>query len=200
MNYSQKDSVELQMNPMTHQMKFSLAMNQRKILIYDLVSEHSVLEGIYYLNKLRENDQRFHKEEKLPIEIQINTNGGLVEDGLTLISLIEQMKDEGYHIITTNIGRAYSMGFLLSICGSERRAYRYARYMYHDMSFGLIGSYKEFTDAVADMQILKGYIAEIVTKYTKLTNKELDDIEFMKVDRYFTPQELKAVGGVDTIG
>lgn len=200
MNYSQKDSAELQMNPMTHQMKFSLAMNQRKILIYDLVSEHSVLEGIYYLNKLRENDQRFHKEEKLPIEIQINTNGGLVEDGLTLISLIEQMKDEGYHIITTNIGRAYSMGFLLSICGSERRAYRYARYMYHDMSFGLIGSYKEFTDAVADMQILKGYIAEIVTKYTKLTNKELDDIEFMKVDRYFTPQELKAVGGVDAIG
>lgn len=97
------------MNGFSQQMRFSMAMNQRIIMLYDDVDDNSMMESIYYLNKLKYMDEKFCDDKK-PIEIQINTCGGAVEDGLSLLSLIENMKSDGYRIITTNIGRGYSMG------------------------------------------------------------------------------------------
>jgi len=180
------------------QMKFSLAVNQRKILLYDEVSEDSVTEVIYYLNKIRDIDNKLNKEKE-PIEIQINTNGGFVADGLALVSLIESMKSEGYKIITTNIGKAYSMGFILAICGSERRAYRYSHYMYHDISYGAYGKHNDVVDAIECSEYFRGVIKEIILKYTAMTPEQIDEYNSTRKDRFFTPNEVLELKGVDTI-
>ena len=40
------------MNGFSQQMRFSMAMNQRIIMLYDDVDDNSMMESIYYLNKL----------------------------------------------------------------------------------------------------------------------------------------------------
>lgn len=176
----------------------SLALQQRKILLYDDVNENSILEAIYLLHRLRDLDEKY-SDTKRPIEIQINSNGGNVDDGLTLISLIESMKEEGYEIITTNIGRAYSMGFLISLCGSKRTAYRYAHYMYHDISYGLFGKHGDIVEYIETCKHFREIIKEIVCKYTTLKKEELDDINIKKQDKYFNVDEMLELKGVDEI-
>ncbi len=180
------------------QMKFSLAVNQRKILLYDEINEDSITEVVYYLNKIRDMDKKLNRG-KDPIEIQINTNGGFVSDGLTLVSLIENMKSEGYKIITTNIGRAYSMGFILAICGSERRAYKYSHYMYHDLSYGAYGKHNDVVDAMECAEYFKEVIKDIILKYTALTPEEIEEYNSMRKDKFFTPTEVLEFEGVDYI-
>ena len=180
-------------------MRASLALNQRKILLYDDVDETSILECIYFLNRLNYIDNKFHKDKKDPIEIQINTNGGFVEDGLSLISLIEQMKDDGYEIITTNIGKAYSMGFLISLCGSIRKAYRHSIYMYHDISYGAYGKHGDVVDSMEHAEYLRDIINNIVTSYTSSTVDDIQDINVLRKDKFFTPSEMLEIKGVDII-
>lgn len=184
--------------PNNQHMRTSMALNQRKIIIYDDIDENSILEAIYFLNRIKYIDDKFRKT-KDDIEIQINTDGGLVEDGFSLISLIENMKEEGYNIITTNIGKAYSMGFLLSLCGSVRQSYRYSTYMFHDISYGVYGKYGDINDSVEHANMLRKNIYNIVTKYTTLTEEDLKDINEHRKDKFYTPNDMMEIKGVDII-
>lgn len=179
------------------QMKFSLALNQRKVFLYDSVRENSIFECIYYLNKLMYIDNMYGTKE--PIEILINSNGGSVYDCLTLVSLIEHMKDIGYKIITTNIGRAFSAGFILSIIGSERRSYRFSSYMTHDISTFMYGKLQEIKEDTEEMERLKQLLNEIISKYTKITLKELEKWQERKLDKFFNTKEAFKLGITDII-
>lgn len=185
-------------NNMTQQMRYGLAVNQRKILIYDEVDCDTIQESICYLNKLKYMDSVF-KKEKPDIEIQINTVGGNVEDGLSLISLIEEMKQDGYCIITTNIGRGYSMGFLLSICGSVRKAYKYAKYMYHDIAYGIYGKHNDVLDFVDFANMLRKDVLDIATKYTNRPKEFFDEINKVRKDVFFSASDMIELKGVDII-
>ena len=184
--------------PNNQHMRTSMALNQRKIIIYDDIDENSILEAIYFLNRIKYIDDKFRKT-KDDIEIQINTDGGLVEDGFSLISLIENMKEEGYNIITTNIGKAYSMGFLISLCGSIRQSYRYSTYMFHDISYGVYGKHGDINDSVEHANMLRKNIYSIVTKYTTLTEEDLKDINEHRKDKFYTPNDMMEIKGVDII-
>lgn len=184
-------------NSLLPQMKTALAINQRKIFLYDEVNENSVFECIYYLNKLTDMDNRIGV--KLPIDIMINTNGGYVYDGLTLISLIEQLIEDGYNIKTTNIGRAFSMGSIIAICGSERNAYRYSRYMIHDISSGTMGTLTQIHETVEELEHLRTTINDIILRKTKITSNMLEDWQNRKFDKFFNAQEALKYGLTDKI-
>ena len=174
-----------------------MAVNQRKVYINEDINSESIFKCIYYLNKIISMDKIQNK--KNDIEIIINTNGGYLYDCFTLISYIEQLKEDGYKIITTNMGRAFSAGFLISICGSERRAYRYARYMYHELSSCISGTYHEMKESLAESTALMDMIKDLIKKYTNIEEDFINDINIRKEDKYFSPKELKDMGGVDII-
>lgn len=184
-------------NGLVAQMKLSLVLNQRKIFLYDDVSENSIFECIYYLYKLMDMDKR--TGEKSPIDIFINSNGGYVDDGLTLISLIEYMKDNGYDITTINMGRAYSMGFMISICGTHRKSYRYGRYMVHDISSCAYGKAQQMQEDIEDMKISRAVLYDIIQKYTSITLEQLTEWQEKKIDKFLSAQELLELKGVDEI-
>lgn len=179
-------------------MRHSIAMNQRIIYIYDDVSDSSIAESIYYLNKLRYMDNKF-QQGKRPIELQISTDGGTVTDGFSLISLIENMKSDGYEITTTCIGKAYSMGFLLSICGSVRKAYKYSKFMYHDISYGAYGKHGDVVDSMIYADLLRKDIMEIVTKYTNKSESFFSVYNAHKTDVFFTAEDMLEMKGIDLI-
>lgn len=174
-----------------------LAFQNRKLMVYDDVDDASMFRCIYTLMRIREADKKL--DTKAPIEILINSCGGTVYDGLSLISLIENMKDDGYTIITTNMGYAFSMGFLISIVGSVRKSFRYATYLHHDMSSMNYGKLASMEEEVNDMRVLRKRVDEIVLKYTKLTQADLDEINNKKLDKRFTAEEALALKICDEV-
>lgn len=184
-------------NQLQAQMEFSLAVSQRKLYINETITDESVFKYIYYLNKIVSIDKKNNSKE--PIEIYINSNGGSVYDGLALISHIEFLKEQGYKIITINMGKAFSMAFLISLVGSERKAYRYSRYMYHEISGGIIGKYHEMLEDLNECAVLSDIVMDIVIKYSNITKEELKDIGERKQDKYFSAKELLDLKGVDLI-
>ena len=99
------------------------AIENRKIWFNEQVDEQSVTKCIYMLDKIKRNDMILG--EKKPITIVMNSPGGYVYQGLMLISHIEGMVKEGYEIITLTGGMSASMSFLIGLCGSKRKAYKY---------------------------------------------------------------------------
>ena len=174
-----------------------LAFQNRKLMVYDDVDDSSMFRCIYTLMRIREADKKLGTKE--PIEILINSCGGTVYDGLSLISLIENMKDDGYTIITTNMGYAFSMGFLISIVGSVRKSFRYATYLHHDMSSMNYGKLAFMEEEINDMRILRKRVDDIVLKYTKLTQADLDEINNKKLDKRFTAEEALALKICDEV-
>lgn len=174
-----------------------LAFQNRKLMVYDDVDDSSMFRCIYTLMRIREADKKLGTKE--PIEILINSCGGTVYDGLSLISLIENMKDDGYAIITTNMGYAFSMGFLISIVGSVRKSFRYATYLHHDMSSMNYGKLASMEEEINDMRILRKRVDDIVLKYTKLTQADLDEINNKKLDKRFTAEEALALKICDEV-
>lgn len=174
-----------------------LAFQNRKLMVYDDVDDASMFRCIYTLMRIREADKKLGT--KAPIEILINSCGGTVYDGLSLISLIENMKDDGYTIITTNMGYAFSMGFLISIVGSVRKSFRYATYLHHDMSSMNYGKLASMEEEINDMRVLRKRVDDIVLKYTKLTQADLDEINNKKLDKRFTAEEALALKICDEV-
>lgn len=185
-------------SPELDKVKSKLALRNRTVLICDDIDNISVMEAIYYLTTITDIDKKFDKELE-PIHIHVNTNGGYVEDGLILISFIEMLKESGYQVITTNIGKAYSMGFFIAICGSVRKSYRYARYMYHDMTYGAIGQHQDILDTVEECERMRDVMKGICNKYTKTDLSYFEELDRMKKDKFLSPQDMLEIKGVDLI-
>lgn len=164
--------------------KYSLASKERTILLCDEVTQESVLEAMYYLYRFRTIDTK--KKVKKPITILIDTPGGSVYDGLMLISLIESMRDEGWEINTVNIGTAYSMGFIISLVGTNRYAYRYSTYLLHDISLEIGGNARSIKEKMEETDRLSTVMCDIIKKYTDISEDEIEDIFAHKKDKIYS--------------
>lgn len=178
-------------------LKHNLAAKERKILIYDDIDENSILECMYYLYRFKSIDEKTGM--KKPIDILINTSGGSVRDGLSLISLIESMKDQGWVINTYNIGYCFSMGFLISIVGTNRYTYRYSTYLYHDISTQIEGKAASLDERMSEIHRLRDIGNKIVTTYTSLSKKDIEKIYLNKLDKIYSPEDAVKLKIADKI-
>lgn len=167
--------------------KVSISLSQRKILFCDYVDEDSAFEFMNCVNKLLAFDEKIGI--KAPIEIMINSGGGSVYHGFTIMSKIEQLIDMGYYVITTNIGMCFSMAFSIFLCGKERRMYRYARCMYHDISTGIYGKAQEIREDLKECEELSKTIDKRIIEETSLTENDLKEWKERKIDKYFSAYE-----------
>ena len=185
------------MNVLVPQMRLSMALNNRKIYLYDEISENPIFECIYYLNKLMSIDSISH--DKKPIEILVNSNGGSVYDCLTLVSMVENMKKNGYEIITTNIGRAFSAGFIISIIGTKRNAYKYSTYLTHDVSSYMYGKAQELKECLDEVIRLRSLMNDIIIEHTAIPIHDLEQWNEYKIDKIFDANEALKLKIADEI-
>lgn len=184
-------------NSLVSDMRHSLSLNNRKILIDRDIDESLVIEWIYYINKIMEIDRI--RGTKEPIEFIISCNGGSVEDGMVLVNQIEYLKSIGYKIITTNLSKAYSMAFIFSILGTERRCYKYSTYMYHTVSSMVYGKIKNMEEDFVETQRLQNIIEDIVLEHTHITREQLDEYKNKKIDKFISAEDAFKLGIVDII-
>ena len=180
-----------------NEMRLTSAIKHRRIFLSNEVDRESIFEVLYFLDRLYILDKKSNTKE--PIEIIINSYGGIIYHGLSLISKIEQLKNEGYTIITTVSGIAMSMGFMIALVGSIRQSYKYATFLCHQPSSSTWGTLQELEDGVDETKRLWNLMKKIIMENTNVSEKVLDDMKIMKQDWILSPKEALELKIIDKI-
>lgn len=172
----------------------------RTLYLYGTITAQLVYDMMVQIQNINEEDDYKTKMALIrnetytpdPIIIDINTNGGSLDDGMALISAIEASETP---IITRVSGYAYSMGFFIFLAGTERLISKYARLMYHQGSSLVGGTQKDIEEVLEEWV---SYDNKIVLKYVtdrcKLTKKDLKKIYKSKFDKFFYADQALELG------
>ena len=145
-----------------------------------------IVTQLLYLNNLS-ND---------PIDIYINSSGGSVIDGLSIIDTINLIKSPVNTICT---GLAASMGAVLLSCGKKgsRAVLPHSRVMIHQVSSGMWGTFSDLEIELKQTERCKQDIYKILAENL---NKPYEEIEKL-CDRnnWFIGKEAVDLGIVDKV-
>lgn len=153
---------------------------------FDEDSCNRIVAQLLYLDSLN------HK----PISIYINSPGGSVIDGLSIIDTINYIKSPVY---TTCTGLAASMGAVLLSCGEKghRSVLPHSRVMIHQPSNGMWGTY---ADLEIELEQTKRCKQDLYNILAQNLGKDYEEIEVL-CDRnnWFIGQEAVELGIVDKV-
>ena len=160
--------------------------------------EGEIDESIMYLSKMiidcNHEDKGKPVEERKPIKIFISSNGGLLDETMSLVRLIAISKTP---VITINACYCYSAASLILIAGHKRYALPGTRCLFHSGSGGATGTFDQAQAAMEDYKKLvkqmQNYILSRTSIDSKLFNKK------KAYDWYLNTDEMLERGVVDVI-
>lgn len=192
-----KDNVTPFVDPVLVDMEVKYVTKFRTITLHDEVTRESMFKCLYWLEKLVAMDKV--EGTKRPITIQISSYGGYCYHGLSLMSRIEKLVEEGYEIIGVCVDVAMSMGSaILNVC-SKRQIYRYGTILIHQVSSGSWGKYQDMKESLEETKRLNDILMNLYLKRTKLTREQLEDLIVRKLDWYISAEEALEYNIVDEI-
>ncbi len=107
------------------------------------------LDGIY---------QRLDELQPTNIQLQIQSNGGAIDDTLGLYHYLRLKSRQGVKVESIVLGNVYSAGVLLMLAGDRRTAFSGAMFMMHRPQ-GLMFSYGDQARIEGEYQSFKGGLA-----------------------------------------
>ena len=122
-----------------------------------------------------------------PIKIYINTPGGSVRDGFSIIDIIDHSQTP---VITICLGKAYSMGLLILLAGHVRFASDNASSMMHDVSSGCFGKAEEIYEYAETLKNVQDQVFDYIKSKSKIPPKIMALARKGKQDVYFTQEEM----------
>jgi ATP-dependent Clp protease protease subunit len=166
---------------------FKILNKNRYILLYDEINNVS---SDIVCSKLRAMDILNHK----PIYLEINSPGGHVSDGMSIITPIEHIKSK---VVTIISGQACSMAALISIAGDKRIIYANSYWMQHSTS-DIVGDYIQY---IKDRTKFLCEFENRTEKMLKLKTKlSANDIMKIRSDElWLNAEQALAKGVVDEI-
>jgi ATP-dependent Clp protease protease subunit len=167
---------------------------QRKLIINQDIDDMIVEDATLNILKWNAEDKGKEVSERKPILVYVNSNGGSVTDGFTLIDSIVNSKTPVY---TINLGSEYSMGFLIGISGHKRYAMPTATFLMHDGSGFLFGSMSKISDTANFYKEMEKRTKNYILAHSSLTPKEYD--KRYTNEWYMYAEEAKKYGFVDFI-
>jgi ATP-dependent Clp protease protease subunit len=167
---------------------YKILNRHRYILLYDEINNCSAdmicskLRAMNYLNK---NE---------PIYLEINSPGGYVTYGLSIIDTISAIEAPVYTIIS---GEACSMAAMISVVGKKRFITINGFWMQHSTADLLQGKVTDIKDQAGFLVKLEKHMNDILKKHTKLNQRQMTQIRNGQL-WLFAPEALK-YGIVDKI-
>jgi ATP-dependent protease ClpP protease subunit len=137
-----------------------------------------VAEDIQMLNE-------FYKGEITAINIRINSIGGSVQEGLSIVSAILNSEIPCNTYID---GMAYSMAGVIAICGQKKYMADYGTFMMHNAN----GSDNEEV-----LNLITNSLAKLFERNTNMTLDKCKDL--MNKETWMTADECKMLGIVDEV-
>lgn len=133
-------------------------------------------------------------EERNPIKILINSDGGDLYASFSIVSSIKISKTPVY---TYNIGTACSGAFLILIAGHKRFGLPYTTYLYHEGSCGTFGDAHKFISFSNYYAGSLEQIKKLILSNTEITEEDYDNHH--KDDWWFTADEAFLYDIIDDI-
>lgn len=176
--------------------KFDIEDNDgRRIYINCGIDEDIVNSAVYHILRYNRLDKDVPVEQRKPIILYINSPGGSVSDGYSLIDAILLSKTPVY---TVNLALSASMGFLIFIAGHKRYSMPHAEFLMHD---GSTMGY-DSTAKMRDRMEFETVELEQETRKYIMSRTKIDEAlynEKYRVEWYFLPEKAKEIGATDYI-
>lgn len=169
---------------------FSRLLKDRIIILGRSIEEHlanTVIASLLYLEK---------EDPEKDIDLYINTQGGLVTQGLAIYDAMQILKPD---VSTICIGVAASMGALLLAGGAKgkRFALPNAEILIHQPSGGVQGQQTDIGIHAENILKTRQRLNRIIAHHT---GRDIDQVQAdTERDKYMTPEEAKEYGIIDEI-
>ena len=162
----------------------------RKILIGEDITARAVSDTINKIFEINESDrikEDIYKEYKTPpIELFINSVGGVIYDGLALFDVIKNSKTP---VHTIAIGSTMSMGLWIFMAGKERLVGKNATLMWHDVGVFSHGKTEEVKQDLEESKRLQKKAIDAICCETLVEEDTLQDYIIRKAEWYITPKQ-----------
>lgn len=168
-------------------------LKKREILWNDDISD-ATIDIALYIKKWNAEDKGIAPEERKPIKIFINSDGGSVDTVLHIIDMVHLSKTPIY---TIGMGRVYSAGGLLLMAGHKRYVFPHTSCLIHDGSSGAIGSIGKMLDNLEFTKELEKRMKEYILSSTRITEEVYD--QNYRRDWFLFSEEMIVLGIADEI-
>lgn len=170
-------------------------IKEREIYINTIIDEAIVDYAltIYQWNKM---DKDIAIEERKPIKIFVNSDGGCLNSIMMLIDAISVSKTP---VWTIGLGKAYSSGGLLLMSGNKGKRFIFPNttVLIHDGSTGAIGNTGKVMDNLKFTEEYENRVKKHILKVTSITEKQFK-ANYRK-DWWIFPEEAIALNIADKI-
>ena len=171
------------------------ALRRRTIYIIGEITEFTINNNIYLLDRIMHMDERLGTKE--PIHLRIRSGGGSGLDGFALVSKILDMRSQGYEIVADVEGYSMSMAVYITVVCSYRTCGKYDKFMIHNISTGTEGTINAIVNRVEEITSMQKMADSVITDYTDIKQKTLSSKKH--TDWYITSYEALELGLIDQI-
>ena len=163
------------------------------IIIINQEFTPTLMEWVLYSLKGAEHNRLIDE-----IEIYINSNGGEVTALLPMIDLIDAMKKP---VKTIVLGKAYSCGALLLLCGhkGKRAAYKNSEILFHEVAGGIIAKASQMVHEVERIKRFNDLAVKFIRERTRMSEAQISKFMESNRDIFITAQEALEYGIIDEI-
>src|SRR4051812_20474171 len=136
------------------------------------------------------------QDDSKDIWLYINSPGGVITSGMAIYDTMQFIKPD---VATICMGLAASMGQFLLCAGAEGKRYSlpHARIMMHQPSGGVRGQAADIAIQAEQIVYIKKVMAERIAFHSGQSVETIDADSDR--DRWFTPEEAKAYGMIDSV-
>ena len=190
---------QMPVQPLT--IDFKKVIRTRTIMFDQEFDRIYCLDVVNALDKLIEYDKVIETPKHLlKVRFNIFSYGGQCDAFIALAHKIEQMQDMGYVVHTHNVSMCASCGFMLSIMGDYKTANEYSRYLNHQISAGVMGTFGEMETTTEEVRRFQETFRRIVKKHCpNVSDEELDRPYITNRDITYSAKEALEVGFIDAI-
>lgn len=169
-------------------------LQERKIILNDNIDDGVIENVCLMIMKWNKDDKYLPEDERQPIYIYINSDGGEMIAGSQVLSSITTSTTP---VITVGFGKCASMASYILAAGHERYCFENTVVLYHDGQTGYVSSSNKGKDIQKFYDNLDVRMTKFMVEHTNMTEDFLEEIKDREY--YMFADEAKDKGIVDKI-
>lgn len=150
--------------------EFYRGLNNRCIL-WNTEIDDNLVELVWYILRWNREDEGLSREERKPICLLLNSDGGSVSAAMCLVDAIRLSETPVY---TIGMGRVYSAAALLMIAGHKRFVLPGTTCLIHDGSLGASGDVGKMLDNLEFTKRQEARVRQYILEQTKIPASVFD--------------------------
>lgn len=168
-------------------------LSRRHIFLNDIIDD-GLVEHSYQILQWNTEDKGKDINDRTPIKIFINSDGGSLNAVMNFINIVQLSKTP---VITIGMGKCYSSGGLLLMSAKERLIFPDTCCLIHDGSTGAYGDTGKVIDNLEFTQKLEAKVKKYILSNTKIPPKMYE--KNYRRDWWLFAEECIEIGVADRI-